>query len=146
MPNRFLQRDKIDVLARLPLFEACPRRELAKVASITVESHRPAGTVLTRQGQEGGLLFVILDGEADIQRDGRVLGTLKAGDVIGELSLIDGYPRSASVRAVTDVHLLGIPASDFRGLVLRSPKLVRNLLQALAHRIRDMDERCPAEL
>jgi len=146
MPKRFLKRDKIEVLARLPLFEACSERDLDKVASIAVECNRPAGTTLTREGQEGGLLFVILDGKAEILRNGRALGTLTAGDVVGELALIDGYPRSASVRAVTDVHLLEIPAAEFRGLVRGSPKLVRNLLQALAHRIRDMDERWPAEL
>jgi len=66
--------------------------------------------------------------------------------VVGELSLIDGYPRSASVRAVTDVHVLEIPAEEFRGLVQQSPKLMINLLQALSRRIRDMDERWPAEL
>jgi CRP/FNR family transcriptional regulator, cyclic AMP receptor protein len=146
MPKRFVQQDKIDVLARLSLFEASPRRELAKVAAISVDARRPAKTLLTREGMDGGLLFVILDGEAEVVRDGKVLGTLRQGDVVGELSLIDGHPRSASVRAVTDVHVLEIPADEFRNLVKSSAKLSINLLQALARRIRDMDERWPAEL
>jgi CRP-like cAMP-binding protein len=146
MPIRFLKRDKIQLLSRLPLFETCSQRDLAKVADVSVQAHKPAGSILTREGRDGGLLFVILDGEAEIVRDGQVLGTLERGDVVGELSLIDGYPRSASVRAVTDVELLQIPASDFRVLLQESPKLVISLLEALAHRIRDMDERWPAEL
>ncbi|HEY3811228.1 MAG TPA: cyclic nucleotide-binding domain-containing protein [Acidimicrobiales bacterium] len=146
MPIRFLKRDKIQLLSRLPLFETSSQRELAKVANVSVQAHKPAGSILTREGREGGLLFIILDGEAEIVRDGQLLGTLKEGDVVGELSLIDGYPRSASVRAVTDVEVLQIPASDFQAVIQGSPKLVISLLEGLARRIRDMDERWPAEL
>jgi CRP-like cAMP-binding protein len=146
MPKRFLKRDKIDLLSRLPLFETCSQRELAQVATISVEARRPAGTILTREGQAGGLLFVIIEGEAEVVSDSRTLGRLGPGDVVGELSLIDGQVRSASVRAVTDVHLLGIATDEFQKLVDQSPKFVRNLLRALSLRIREMDERWPAEL
>jgi CRP/FNR family cyclic AMP-dependent transcriptional regulator len=146
MPKRILKRDKIDVLSRLALFETCSKRELGQVASISVQAHHPAGTVLTREGQTGGLLFVIIDGEAEVIRNGKKIGTLGAGDVVGELSLIDGRARSANVRAVTDVDVLEITQDDFQHLVRQSPEFVRNLLGALAARIREMDERWPAEL
>jgi CRP/FNR family cyclic AMP-dependent transcriptional regulator len=146
MPKRFLKRDKIDLLSRLPLFETCSQRELAQVATISVEARRPAGTILTREGQAGGLLFVIIEGEAEVVSDSRTLGRLGPGDVVGELSLIDGQVRSASVQAVTDVHLLEIATDEFQKLVDQSPKFVRNLLRALSLRIREMDERWPAEL
>ena len=146
MSNRFLKRDKIDLLSRLPLFETCSQRELSQVANISVEARRPAGAILTREGQVGGLLFVIIDGEAEVIRDGKVIGPLGPGDVVGELSLIDGQVRSASVRAITDVHLLEIATEEFQQLVDQSPKFVRNLLRALSLRIREMDERWPAEL
>ena len=146
MVSRFLKRDKVETLARLPLFDACSRRELAQVASISVDMTRPAGTLLTREGRDGGLLFVILEGDAEVTRDGTVIGELGSGDVVGELSLIDGQARSASVRAVTDVHVLEIAADDLRALVRISPKITRNLLRALSLRIRHTEERWPAEL
>jgi CRP-like cAMP-binding protein len=146
MVSRFLKRDKVEVLSQLPLFDTCSRRELGQVASISVDANRSAGTFLTREGRDGGLLFVILEGEAEVRRGNTVIGTLRAGDVVGELSLIDGEARSASVRAVTDVHVLEIAADDLRGLVRTSPKIARNLLRALSLRIRDTEERWPAEL
>lgn len=146
MVTRFLQRDKIAILSRLPLFETCTKRELASIASKTVDAERPAGSILTREGRDGGLMFVIVDGEAEVERDGRVINRLGPGDVIGELSLIDGKPRSANVRAVTDTRVLELAGDDFRSLADGSPKFVRNLLRALSLRIRDMDERWPAEL
>jgi CRP-like cAMP-binding protein len=146
MSKRILKQDKIRLLTRLPLFETCSQRDLAQVAAISVEAQRPAGTILTREGQNGGLLFVIIDGEAEVIRNGKRISRLGPGDVVGELSLIDGRVRSANVRAVTDVDLLEITGDDFQDLVRRSPKFVHNLLRALSQRIREMDERWSAEL
>ena len=141
MASRFLKRDKVDVLARLPLFENVSKRELGQIAAKTVEMDRPAGTILTRAGRDGGLMFVILEGVAEVEKDGTFLGRLGPGDVIGELSLIDGQPRSADVRAVTDLKVLELAQDDFKTLVDSSPKFVQSLLRALSLRIRDMDSR-----
>jgi len=146
MATRFLKRDKIEILSRLPLFETCTKKELAAIASLAVDAERPAGTVMTREGRDGGLMFVIVDGKAEVERGGRILSRLGPGDVVGELSLIDGRPRSANVRAATDVRVLELTGDDFRALATGSPKFVRNLLRALSIRIREMDERWPAEL
>lgn len=150
MPNRLRKAEKVEVLGRLPLFESCTKRELGQIASIMVEAERPAGSYLTRQGQDGGLMFVLLAGQAEVvagddgsglnAADGaRVIGRLQAGDVIGELSLIDGHARSASVRAVSDVRVLEIVSDDFYQLVERSPSFVRSLLKALSLRVREME-------
>ena len=146
MVTRFLQRDKIAILSRLPLFETCTKRELSSIASAAVDTERRAGSILTREGRDGGLMFVIVDGEAEVERDGTVIKRLGPGDVIGELSLIDGLPRSANVKAATDVRVLELTREDFIELANQSPKFLMNLLRALAMRIRDMDERWPAEL
>jgi CRP/FNR family transcriptional regulator, cyclic AMP receptor protein len=145
MSRRLLKSDKIEVLERLPLFENCTKRDLAQVAAITVEATRPAGTFLTYEGREGGLMFVILEGRAevlagDVRTKPTVIGKLGEGDVVGELSLIDGKVRSATVRALTDVRLLQITSDDFRNLVDSSPKFVRNLLAALSVKVRQMDK------
>jgi CRP-like cAMP-binding protein len=146
MQSRIRKREKVEILSRLALFESCSQRELGQIASISIEANRPAGTILTREGQTGGLLFVIIDGKAEVTSRGKRLGELGPGEVVGELSLIDGQGRSASVFATTDIQLLEIAYDDFRGLVHHNPRFVRNLLRALAQRIRDMDERWPAEL
>jgi CRP-like cAMP-binding protein len=139
MASRLLKQEKIDLLARLPLFETCTKKELGQIASLTVEIRRKAGAILTRQGQIGGVLFIIVDGQADVIRNKRRIKRLGPGDVVGELSLIDGQARSADVVATTDVHLLELANDDFETLVRKSPKFVRNLLCALSARIREMD-------
>jgi CPA1 family monovalent cation:H+ antiporter len=102
---------------------------------------RPEGSILTRAGRDGGLMFVIIEGFAEVEKDGTVLGRLGPGDVIGELSLIDGQPRSANVRAVTELKVLELAQDDFRSLIDSSPKFVQSLMKALSLRIRDMDSR-----
>jgi CRP/FNR family cyclic AMP-dependent transcriptional regulator len=144
MSMRMRKEDKIEVLASLPLFESCTKRELGDIASIMIEVERPAGTYLTREGQDGGLMFVVVDGRAEVlahdgDRNHKVIGRLGSGDVVGELSLIDGRARSASVRSVTDVRLLEIVQDDFNRLVHRSPKFVRNLLRSLSLRVRQAE-------
>lgn len=139
MPKGLLKKDKVNLLSNLPLFETLSQKELAQVAALTVEAHRPAGTVLTREGQLGGVLFVIVDGRADLLRNKRKVLQLGPGDVVGELSLIDGGARSADAVAATEVHLLQLTHEDFNDLLNKSPTFVRNLLRALSMRIRDMD-------
>jgi CRP-like cAMP-binding protein len=144
MATKLLKRDKIEILERLPLFETCTKVELGNVASFMIESGRSAGQYLTRQGRDGGLMFVIVDGKADVighdmNKGDKILGKLGPGDVVGELSLIDGMARSASVRAVTDVQVLELTRDDFYRLVHESPKFVRNLLRALSVKVRDME-------
>jgi CRP/FNR family cyclic AMP-dependent transcriptional regulator len=141
MPKRIRKDEKIELLARLPLFEDCTKKELGQISALMVEAERPAGTHLTREGKDGGLLFVLLDGMAEVVAgDGKVINRLGTGDVIGELSLIDGKTRSASVLAVTDVRILTLASDDFFKLVRRSPNFVRNLLRALSLRVREAEK------
>ena len=146
MAKTLRKNEKVELLARLPLFENCTRKELGDIASIMSEAERPAGAILTREGQDGGLMFVMLEGRAVVQANDpkggskpKVLGRLKDGDVVGELSLIDGQARSATVVASTPVHLLQLVADDFQVLVHKSPKFRNALLRALSVRVREMD-------
>jgi CRP-like cAMP-binding protein len=130
---------KTELLARIPLFSTCNQRELAQVAQLTVPAEFPAGTILTRQGQTGGLAFVIASGQAEVVRGGRRLAKLGPGDVVGELSLLDGEPRSATVTAKTDMEVLEISADDLRRLLRKAPSVTRKLLEALSERLREAD-------
>lgn len=139
MVKRLRKDEKVDLLGRLMLFETCTRRELGQIAAIMTEAERPAGTYLTREGRDGGVMFVLVEGTAEVVAEDRRIGRLGPGDVVGELSLIDGHARSASVVASSDVRVLQLVADDFRRLVYGSPKFVRALLRSLSNRVREMD-------
>ena len=130
---------KTDLLTRMPLFAACSRRQLAQVTAFTVADELSAGAVLTRQGASGGIAYILASGQAEVLRDGRRLALLGPGDVVGELSLIDGKPRSATVKAVTDLEVLEIDARDLTRLLHKAPAVTLKLLQALADRLRQTD-------
>lgn len=125
-----------ELLGGLSLFSACSRRELAQFASLSASDELPAGTVLTREGAAGGIAYVIAAGRAEVLRSGRRLATLGPGDVVGELSLIDRRPRSATVRAVTDLEVIEIDGTSFARMLEKSASLRRKLLAALATRLR----------
>jgi CRP/FNR family transcriptional regulator, cyclic AMP receptor protein len=135
---------RIELLARMPLFSTCSKRQLAQVAALTVAADLTKGTVMTHQGAVGGLAYVIVTGQAEVTRDGKQIARLGPGDVVGELSLIDGKPRSATVTATTDLEVLELDGEDLRTLMKKAPPVVRKLLEALAQRVREVDARSTA--
>ena len=130
---------KAELLRDIALFQTCNRRELAQVAALTIDIELDEGTMLTREGHAGGLAYVIVNGTAEVTRKGRRIATLGPGAVVGELSLIDGKPRSASVRATSDLQVLELDAHDLRRLLDRAPHVLHKLLEALSLRIREVD-------
>jgi CRP/FNR family cyclic AMP-dependent transcriptional regulator len=125
----------------MPLFSTCSQRQLAQVAALTVQADLPKGTVMTRQGAMGGLAYLIATGQADVIRDGKRIARLGPGDVVGELSLIDGGQRSATVTATTDLEVLELDRAELFTLMKKAPPVVHKLLEALAQRVRDVDAR-----
>jgi len=130
---------KAEMLAQMPLFSLCNKRQLAAVTAYTVADQLSAGTVLTRQGAAGGIAYILASGQAEVLKGNRRLAVLGPGDVVGELSLIDGKPRSATVRALTDLEVLEIDARDLRRLLRQAPAVTRKLLEALSERLRQAD-------
>jgi CRP-like cAMP-binding protein len=128
----------------MPLFSTCSKRQLAQFAALTVAADLTKGTVMTHQGAVGGLAYVIVTGQAEVTRDGKQIARLGPGDVVGELSLIDGKPRSATVTATTDLEVLELDGEDLRTLMKKAPPVVRKLLEALAQRVREVDARSTA--
>lgn len=129
-----------DHLARIPLFAGCSSRDLGHLARAADEVTLEQGAVLTRQGEIGREAFVLLDGRAEVQRDGSVVAELGPGAVIGELALLDGGPRTATVVASTDVDLLVLTRPAFNAVLDEIPTLAHQLLVALAHRLRAAED------
>ncbi len=131
--------DKIDLLKQIPLFANLSSKQLTEIARHTDEISRQAGTVLARQGDLGNEMFVIVSGSATITRDGQKLTSRRAGDFVGEMALLDGQPRSATVTLDEDSVLLVMHRSDFSQLLDDVPGLARKILQGLSQRLRETD-------
>lgn len=141
MAKRRQQASATDRLVAVPLFSALSKAELRQVERASDEIDAPAGRVLVTQGRTGREFFLILSGEAVVHRNRRKVATLGPGQYFGELSLIDRGARSATVTAVTDMHLLVLGQREFAGLLEELPAMAAKLLKGLAQRLRDADAR-----
>ena len=130
---------QLSSLKNVPLFSACSKKELEKVAKAADEITMTAGSVVVDQGDMGREAYVILKGEVTIKRNNRKIATLSDGDVVGELSLLDHGPRTATAVCATDCTLLVIDQRRFLGVIDSVPAISHKLLASLAARIRDLD-------
>jgi CRP/FNR family transcriptional regulator, cyclic AMP receptor protein len=128
---------KLELIKRVPLFSDCSKRELDEVAAIADELSIQEGKELTHEGATGYEFLVLIDGSADVRRKGRKVNTLGAGDFLGEIALITGTPRTATVTTTSRSRMLVITARDFRTLLRRMPSLQIKVLEAVASRLSD---------
>ncbi|HEX3176150.1 MAG TPA: cyclic nucleotide-binding domain-containing protein [Methylomirabilota bacterium] len=138
--GRVSQDDKIARLEAVPLLAECSRRQLKAVARITDVIEVPAGTVLARAGQPGNEFYLIVDGSARVEVSPRKRAKLAPGAYFGEMSLLDGGERSASVIAETPMRLLVIKRRDFTTLLREAPELTQNILATLSRRVRQAEQ------
>ena len=130
---------KVEALRTVGLFEGCTKRELQQIARLCTEFHFDEGFVLTTQGTPGQECFVIATGEAKVVIDGQQVAKVGAGDCVGEMSLLDGAPRSATVTALTPVTVYALSTAEFRTLLGTSPTIDRKIMVSLAHRLREVE-------
>jgi CRP-like cAMP-binding protein len=129
----------LDSLRRVALFSSCSTKDLEKIAKAGDEVTLDAGTVIVDQGQTGREAFVIISGSATVKRNGKKVATLGAGSVVGELSLLDHGPRTATVVADTECTMLVISQRQFLAVIDAIPAISHKLLATLAGRIRELD-------
>lgn len=132
--------EHIDALKRVPLFAGMSDRALKRVADISKEVTHGDGKAVVEEDQSAIGFHMILSGQAEAMHGGTVVSTMDAGDYFGEMSLIDGKPRSASVMAKGELHTLAIPAWNFNRLLDQNPDMMRALLVTLSDRIRRLSE------
>lgn len=130
------RKDLIETLGTVGLFARCTRRELATVARHIETVDLADGTEMITQGGPGDALFVIVEGSVTVERDGVAVGAAEAGDHFGELALLDGEPRSATVRAAGPVTVAVLGVRMFRTLVREFPDIAEQLLAAMAGELR----------
>lgn len=127
-------------LSEVALFRHCTPKELARLGSITDQAVLETGQVLCRQGEIATAAFVIDDGEASVKVGEQVIGHVGAGEIVGEMGLLDYRPRSATVVARTPMKIYVIDARRFESVLEDTPTLARNLLRELTGRIRGLDQ------
>jgi len=131
----------IDVLQSVPLFQGMTDRSIGVIADLAEPATFAAGDTLTREGDPGDSFIVLTSGTADVRQGDRSIRTLGAGDFLGEISLIDGGPRTATVTALTELDLLVIGQREFSALLTEVPGLAHKIMVNLAGRVRELDER-----
>ena len=126
------------MLAAVPLFVGLSRRHVERLAAETDELGFEAGQHVVVEGEPGETLYVVLSGEAKVVRRGRTVARMYPGDVFGELSALDGGPRTASVIAVTHVDALRLFRHTLMRMLEREPALSLKLLEVIVRRIRQL--------
>jgi CRP/FNR family transcriptional regulator, cyclic AMP receptor protein len=135
MPLGMHRDNKIALIKKVPLFAPLAKAQLAQIATIADEIGLPEGKVLTRQGERGREFFVLLDGEAEVRRNGRKVDTIRPGEFFGEMALVSDRPRNATVTATKPIRVLVIRDTEFRSVLMRTPQIALKVLGAFAERL-----------
>lgn len=135
--------EKLDLLHRIPLFSGFDRRRLERLGMLADEVDVPAGKMLMRQGESGADMMVVVRGSVSVERDGSRLNTLGPGDFFGEIALVDGGPRTATVTAEEPTTLLVITHRDFHSMMDEFPEVADQVMNALAKRVRHLEPDAP---
>jgi CRP-like cAMP-binding protein len=129
-----------EALAQVPLFAPLSSRHLKRLAGVTEEHKYMEGAPVVREGEIGDTFYVILEGEAKVvNKAGRVLARLVPGEFFGEISLLDGGPRTATVVGVTPLLMLGLPRKAFQDVLSAEPAVAIKVLQHVAAMLRRLD-------
>jgi CRP/FNR family transcriptional regulator, cyclic AMP receptor protein len=136
----------VELLRRVPLFSELSEPELERISRVAVARSFPKGVRVFHEGDHSDSCYIVRSGDLRVTRehsDGRAiaLATLGPGDIFGELAMLDGEARSASVEALTDSELLALPAGDVRALLRGNAEITVKLVIALTRRLRETNER-----
>ena len=131
----------VESLKRVPIFAGVRDKELGRLVKAMRDSRFNEGEVITTEGRSGVGFFLIEDGNATVSLRGEIVRTLVPGDHFGEIALIDQGPRSATVTASTDLRCRGLAAWEFKAFVQEHPEVAWPLLETLASRLRDAEDR-----
>ena len=138
MPKRDV---RLEMLARVPMFSACSKKELQLIARRADPLDIDKGQLLVKEGTPGHEFFVIIDGKAKVTRRGRQVAVLGPGSFFGELALLDTAPRNATVTAQTPMEVLILGQREFSGLLAEVPAMSNKVMKGMARRLHELDAR-----
>lgn len=135
----------IQDLAWVPIFENVAKDDLTKLGQIAQRKDLPAKTVVFFEGDRADAFYIVLSGSLKVYQttqDGRekVLNTMGPGEIFGELAMLDGKPRSASVETIDPSELIVMARNDFRELATATPSILWGVLEGLCERLRSLND------
>jgi CRP-like cAMP-binding protein len=134
----------VQVLGGIPLFSTLAKSDLREVARLCFEDVFQSDEMILKQGEDAQLMVAIVSGQARVTHDGRTVATVGAGDVVGEMALIDGLRRSAAVIAESSVEGITLHRTSFLKLLDSRPSIARKLLAAQTARLREANKKLSA--
>ena len=134
--DRPTQRDWSEVLGALPLFSGVPKRHIRAIAKLAWPADRAPGEVIVQAGDRGNSMYLLLEGRARVLGKSRVL---RPGDFFGEMALIDGGPRSATIIAASQVRLMMVQRRAFLKVLKQNPQIGLAIMETLAQRVRRLE-------
>ncbi len=129
---------RVDTLMRVPLFSRLSARQVRRILKSASEDHYKEGATVVRERGPGNTLFVIIEGTARVVHQGRTIAIRSEGDFFGEISVIDGRPRTATVIAETPLRLLVLYQRHLKQIVMGDPMTAWAMLLSMAARVRDL--------
>ncbi len=138
--------ESVELLTRVPLFAELSSDELKRIGDVAIPRTYPKGVRVFHEGDHSDACYIVRSGDLRVTRehsDGRAiaLATLGPGDIFGELAMLDGGSRSASVETLSDAVLLALPASDVRRVIAAHGDIAAKLIVAITRRLRETNER-----
>jgi len=130
-----------DLLKSVPIFSELGRGDLSRLAKLMVARSIKAGDAVIEENDQAAGFFVVSSGKLEAERHGKTLATYGPGDFFGEMALFEGFPRSATVRAVEDSECLAMTRWDFTAELKNRPEIALGMLPVLVRRLRDADQR-----
>ena len=129
----------IQILKSVPFFAELPQADLEAIASKVTMEYFPAGHVLFNEGDPGEKMYIIKTGSVEVIRGSANVATLKDGEFFGEMALVSELPRTATIKAASDVELLVLQKEDFRHLLESSPSIASKVSYEVVHRVNQND-------
>ena len=128
-----------ETLASVPLFSRLERSDLARLGKAVVSRKYPKGETIVKEGEQAVAFYVIVSGEVEVTKGGKTLDTMGPGVFFGDMALLDGYPRSATVSALENTECLVMTRWDFTAELRTNPTIALALLPVLCKRIRELE-------
>jgi CRP-like cAMP-binding protein len=119
--------DKTELLQQIDFFKGCTARQLDDIAKLVDDKHLSPGEVLCEQGAFEHDVFVLVDGEASVTVDGLQVATVGSGEVVGELAMVNGGHRTATLEAVTPLHVLVLDPREVDSVLSSDPSAAKRL-------------------
>jgi CRP/FNR family transcriptional regulator, cyclic AMP receptor protein len=135
--------EKLELLKRTPLLAGLGRRDIEEVGRLADEVDLKAGHVLMRQGDIGREFFVVIEGEVEVERDGRIVATVGPGGFVGDIALVTERPRTATVTTTRPSRFLVVGHREFHTLMDEFPSIRMSILESMAMMLRDLEPDVP---